>query len=217
MPKNDKFLKIDINLLPKDPFFDSSVGKFFQWALSIGRYIVIFTELVVILCFIARFGLDRQVTDLNGKIHQKQLIIESYGSLEKDFRAVQKKIDDYSQIEKNLDLADTFPKFQYIVPNDITLTNLQITQNQISFEGVAGSGDALSTLISNLVLSSDFLDVKIDTIRSQEEKRPGFVFTASALTKVTQVQAVDEIELIEEESSGAGSMESSEETGEPAI
>jgi hypothetical protein len=59
-----KKLDINVNLLPQDPFFETVFGRFLKWALSIGRYIVIFTELIVILSFASRFTLDRMVTDL---------------------------------------------------------------------------------------------------------------------------------------------------------
>ena len=72
---------ITINLVPKDPFFATIPGRVLKWALSAGRYIVIFTELVVIISFATRFTLDRQVTDLNDTITSKEAIINSYGAL----------------------------------------------------------------------------------------------------------------------------------------
>ncbi len=90
-----------VNLLSKDPFSESFVGKILMWALSIGRYIVVFTELVVILSFLSRFTLDRQMTDLNSKINQQLLIVESYGGLEENFRSIQDKLSFVrSQTEK---------------------------------------------------------------------------------------------------------------------
>jgi hypothetical protein len=64
---------LEVNLLPKDPFLSTSLGKLLQWSLTVGRYLVIFTELIVVSSFAARFSLDRQVTDLNASILQKNL------------------------------------------------------------------------------------------------------------------------------------------------
>jgi hypothetical protein len=84
---------IRINLLPKDPFLSTPLGRFLTWSLHVGRYLVIFTELVVITSFGSRFVIDRQVTDLNVQLREKQTIIQSYGSLEQDVRTVQKKLE----------------------------------------------------------------------------------------------------------------------------
>ena len=107
---------IEINLLPKDPFLESPLGKILQWALSAGRYLVIVTELVVVISFATRFSLDRRVTDLNSAIHQKQIIIQSYGDLEERVLTVQKKIDSFAQVEQQFNLAEAFPPLSEIVP-----------------------------------------------------------------------------------------------------
>jgi hypothetical protein len=67
--------KQEINLLPREEFEKKPIGKFLTWALSIGRYIIIFTELIVILAFLSRFKLDRDLSDLNQSIREKQAVI----------------------------------------------------------------------------------------------------------------------------------------------
>ena len=56
--------KHEIELLPKEEWEKTSFGKFIKWTLNVGRYIVIATELIVILAFVSRFKLDRDLTDL---------------------------------------------------------------------------------------------------------------------------------------------------------
>src|SRR5690554_2981690 len=96
--KPKKPASITINLLPKDPFFETVVGKTLKWALSAGRYIVIFTELIVILSFLARFTLDRQLTDVNSDIANNETIVASYGELEENFRRAQERTTQIKQI-----------------------------------------------------------------------------------------------------------------------
>jgi hypothetical protein len=91
---------ININLIPRDPFFDTAMGRTLQWAISIGRYIVIFTQIVVILSFAARFTLDFQLTNINKSITQNYSTIESFGDLEKDFRLAQAQIGEYEKPPK---------------------------------------------------------------------------------------------------------------------
>ncbi len=156
--------QIRINLLPKDPFLSTPLGKLLRWATTAGRYLVIFTELIVVLCFASRFTLDRQITDLNTSILQKRVIIESYGDLEKNVRSVQQKIEQYSQIEPQTNLADTFPKLISVIPPEVRLERLTILPNSISFSGKATSQDILNGFIRNLQGSTQLTNVEMSAI-----------------------------------------------------
>jgi Tfp pilus assembly protein PilN len=176
---------LHVNLLPKDPFLSSPVGKLLQWSLSVGRYLVIFTELVVVLSFATRFSLDRRVTDLNGSILQKRSIIESYGDLESQVKAVQKKIDNYSQVEQQHNLADAFPALTEITPQDVQLEELNIQPTSILFSGTARSNVSLNLLINNIQLSPKFADIVVEKIETGTNKNPGFHFRIRATVKRT--------------------------------
>lgn len=182
-----KTAPLAINLVPKDPFFATPIGKVLKWALSIGRYIVIFTELVVIISFVTRFSLDVQVTDLNEAINQKQVIIESYGDLESEVRAVQKKIDQYNQVAQQTNLADIFPELSQITPSDVKLDELSITPGTVSMQGVATTNASLNTFINNLQLAPNFREVVIDRIETGDSKEPGFHFSIRAQTGASNV------------------------------
>lgn len=174
---------LEVNLLPKDPFLSTSLGKLLQWSLTVGRYLVIFTELIVVSSFAARFSLDRQVTDLNQSILQKKSIIESYGDLEENARAVQKKTDAYNQVEQQTNIADAFPALSEVIPTDVKLEELTVRTNGVVFAGTTKSNVSLNLLINNLQLSGKFKDVSVDTIESGSDKDPGFDFRIQASTK----------------------------------
>jgi Tfp pilus assembly protein PilN len=171
---------VNINLLPKDPFLTSPIGRLLQWALSVGRYLVIFTELVVIISFATRFNLDRQVTDLNSTIHQRQVIIDSYGDLEQNVRDVQRKIDSYQQVEQQVNIADTFQSLSAITPQDVLLDSLNILPTSIIFAGHTNSNKSLDLLINNIQLSPDFTDVSVERIETSSDKEPGYHFQIKA-------------------------------------
>ncbi len=187
---------VNINLVPKDPFFETPLGKVLQWALSVGRYIVIFTELIVIISFVTRFSLDRQVTDLNESIYQKQTVINSYGDLEENVKEVQQKIEQYKQISQQTNIAEVFPKLSAITPTSIRLDELTIKTDTVSLAGTAYSNESLSLLINNLQLSSDFFNVSVDKIETGDAKDPGFHFriharTSEAILKQTTTNQVE--------------------------
>lgn len=175
-----KRLSYNVNLLPKDPFLNTSAGRVLQWSLNTGRYIVIFTEIVVILSFASRFVLDRKVTDLNESIYQKQLIISSQDQFENEFRLVQAKIQNLQQLEQQNNLIDIFPIFQKIIPNGLQLEKMNIRQNVISGEALASSNDALTLFISNLQLSPHFQEVSVSKIETSDEKQVGFLIQFSS-------------------------------------
>lgn len=171
MPKS---IKYKINLLPQDPFFKTSLGRTMSWSINVGRYIVIFTQIIVIISFASRFALDRQITDLNKSIHQKQLIIESQSQFENEFRLAQAKIKSYQEINQQSNLVEVFPLLQKIVPQDFRLNNLKIQSGVVSGEGLALSNNALNLFISNLQLSPNFYDIVVNKIETTEEQTMGF-------------------------------------------
>lgn len=185
-----KLVSFDINLLPKDPFFSTPLGKILRWALSIGRYIVIFTELVVIISFVTRFNLDRQVTDLNGSINQKKTVILSYGDLEENVRQTQAVLQEYSQIKQQVNIIEIFPELTRVLPRDTQLVDLVIRPDQISFSGRAFSQNSLNLIINNMQLSQKFLNVSVDRIESSDKKDDsgGFDFVIRADTKKTEIK-----------------------------
>jgi Tfp pilus assembly protein PilN len=182
-------VSFNINLIPRDPFFDTLLGRTLRWALSVGRYLVVFTELVVIVSFATRFTLDRQVTDLNESLNQKKLVIQSYGDLEANFRTIQARLDDFKQIDQQGNIADIFPKLTAVVPRDVTLGELTVTLDSVYLSGVAPSQKALNTFLNNLQQSRNFFAITVDKIESQGDKSPGFDFTVRANTQEqTKVQ-----------------------------
>lgn len=179
-------LSLDINLVPKDPFFETIIGKILKWSLSVGRYIVIFTELVVIVSFVTRFSLDRQVTDLNKAIDQKKNIILAFGDLDENFRNIQFKIDNYKQVEQQRNIAEVFPKLTEITPPNVIYEELTVWQDRVNLTGLAQNQGALNTLINNLQISDNFFEVAVEKIESDDEQSSNLTFNIKAQTKEAQ-------------------------------
>jgi Tfp pilus assembly protein PilN len=182
--------KTKINLAPRDPFYESTLGKLIQWALTIGRYLVIFTELVVILSFLSRFQLDRTVTDLNTAIVQKQRVIESYGDLEQNVRDVQKKIDTYSQLKEKEPFTQSLTKLSAITPTDIRYQDLTIQKGAITIVGHAGSRQAIEQFIVNLQADPYFSNVVSENISNRDSQTTGYDFQISAMVTSQVPKAV---------------------------
>ncbi len=173
---------ITINLLPKDPFYTSMVGRILTWAMSAGRYLVIFTELIVIISFATRFKLDRDVTDLNTSLHQKKIIIESYGPLEQNVRQTQAKLEEYQKQEQSSNIIDVFAYLTEVTPNDVILDKLIVNPTSVVVSGKTLSQVAFNTLINNLQLSPHFRNVTISKVEASQENS-GLEFQLQANTK----------------------------------
>lgn len=167
----------DLNLLPKEIWEKGLAGQLLSWLIAVGRYIVIFTELVVISAFLYRFFLDRQLTSLRASIKNKQATISSFGSLETNFRLAQTKLNFIKEADANLRILRALNSLSQITPADATLTNLTIDDRQVFIKGRVASQSGLATLLSQAQSQPDFADVILENVQSATDKSPGIEFT----------------------------------------
>jgi len=173
-----KAIKTTIEFIPQEPWEKTNFGKFLKWLLNIGRWIVIITELIVIIAFLSRFKLDRDLTNLNEKIKQKQAIINSSTAFEKDFRFLQKKLStieglNKSQIESNKILAI----FSQITPAGIQLSNFIIdNQRKIGLTASADSETTFAFFLKNLKAEPQLKNLALDKISINQEQFGKIVF-----------------------------------------
>lgn len=182
MPSKAK--PININLLPQDPFFDSMVGRIMQWAMGAGRYILIFTLIVVILSFAARFTLDRQVTDLNEELYDQVQQLEGMAADEAAFRLAQAQVAEVKKSSDVSNILDVFNVLNTVVPADVVLDRLTISQTAINLESTALTQSGFVTFINNLQLSPQFNTIRIGKVESTGSGEPGFTFSLTAQTRV---------------------------------
>lgn len=130
-----------INLLPKSEFEMSFGGQFLKWSLTAGRYLVILTELVVIVAFLSRFKLDKDLSDLADSITAKKRVLEASSEYEKEFRSLQSRLGAIETLvasQPQLELAvDAVVRK---VPVGVKLTNLSAETGGLTIIGTAGSG-----------------------------------------------------------------------------
>ena len=140
-----------INLLPKDSFEFSSLGKFLKWSLTTGRVLVVLTEFVVILAFGSRFYFDKRLNDLIEEIDAKQAVVDSYAEIEKTTRDIltrQKVVDSY--LTNNLRISDRINQIRRATPQDVTFDDIAIGENGLSLSGTANSESGLANLIAGI-------------------------------------------------------------------
>lgn len=198
MSKQSK--QLNINLLPQDPFFTGIFGRTLQWSMGAGRYIVIFTEIVVILSFAARFTLDRQVTDLNEQLYEQIQQLDGLAEDEAAFRLAQAQLSVVKKNQEISNILDVFAALNKVVPSDVILDRLTISQNAISLESTALTQSGFITFINNLQLTPQFNSIRIGKVESTGSDQPGFSFSLSAATRVQPVVAAKQTKPAAEES-----------------
>ncbi|MBI1869435.1 hypothetical protein HYS11_00505, partial [Candidatus Gottesmanbacteria bacterium] len=116
---------ISINLLPGGKDGKRYGGKFLQWALTYGRYIIIFTELIVLIAFFSRFKFDQELSDLHEIIQQKQAVISSVAEFETEVHLLQARIAQIKTIDRNHELyPKTLHLLDDLLPDDVVLKRL---------------------------------------------------------------------------------------------
>lgn len=141
-----KFSKI--NLLPKDVFETSFLGKFLRWSLTAGRVMVVLTEFVVILAFASRFWFDKKLNDLREGNNVKQTLVQSYVDTEEQMREVlarQKAVDIY--LSEGLKIQQELDRLAFQLPASTTLNRISFLKDGLGIEGITGTGRTLAQTI----------------------------------------------------------------------
>jgi len=155
----------NINLLIHVDFDKTILGKFLRWSLTYGRYIIICTEIVVLLAFIYRFSLDRKITDLNDEIDQKSAIIVANTGFETQFRNLQFRTQKITELVSTQNTAlNVIRHLEQITPSGIILESFSLQNNSLSVQASADTNSTLALYLSQLKASAFISDVTITSL-----------------------------------------------------
>lgn len=169
-----------INLVPKDEFENSLVGKILRWSLSTGRMIVILTEFVVILAFLSRFKLDRDLNDINEVITQKQAIVGSFSDIEMQMRDIQTRMKILKTIQTtSVNSQKSFTTLINLTPRDVFYDTIEFNRDSWRFTGLAGSETSFASLLDQLENLKIFAKIQVGDVQ-YNLRRGGTTFNISA-------------------------------------
>ncbi|MGB9911668.1 MAG: PilN domain-containing protein [Microgenomates group bacterium] len=172
-----------IEFLPQEDWEKGVIGKILKWIITIGRHIVIFTELIVILAFLSRFKLDRDLTDLGEKIKQQQAIINSWSSFEKEFRFLQTRLEKIEKIEKEqIVVGEILAEISQKIPTEVSLSSLEVSKDgKITFTASSLTERGVGLFLTNLKKSNLFKEVSLTSISLNQEKGSEIKFQIECL------------------------------------
>ena len=126
MPENSPSINLVKN--KQIPLFD----KFMNWALTVGRLIVILTEIVALLAFVYRFSLDEKLIDLHSAIKQKQNLVLLLKQDENKYRNLQDRIVLASSLlEKNAKTNKIVLDIVGLTPQGVRIENLTFNKDKL--------------------------------------------------------------------------------------
>jgi hypothetical protein len=146
------------------PFFD----KFINWTLTIGRLIVIITEVIAIVVFVYRFSLDEKIADLHSAIKQKQNVVFASKNDEDKYRNLQDRLAIAANFStKAAKSSQTIVDVVKLMSSKIEINNLTLNKDQIKININALSVSSLEDFVDSLKNYPNFKSISIDNIENK--------------------------------------------------
>ena len=155
-----------INLVKnkETPFID----RFIDWALTAGRLIVIFTEVVAVLAFVYRFSLDGQLAELHSSIKQKQNLVLALKPDENKYRNLQDRIGLVKTFSDKSTKTDRIIRdIINFIPSQVRINDLTLSKTKITVSINIASISELSAFIDPLKNYPEIKSVSIDNIENK--------------------------------------------------
>lgn len=171
-----------VNFLPSDRFEFSKTGKFLNWALTTGRYLVVMTELIVTVAFLSRFWFDRVLTDLRESRFQKEVTVDSFKDFEQKFLSTQSRLNFVKQtVDSSLKADGELATINELSPKGVDYNQIQIDSDRTNLSGFAASALDFSSLLSGLESQERFSEISVKVLRLSLARKPGFDFEIDAI------------------------------------
>lgn len=175
---------ININLIEHKNLDNTPLGNLLRWSLTYGRYIIVCTEIVVLLAFIWRFSLDRTITDLSEEIDQKIAIIEANAVFENQFRNLQQRIVEIGKLSQNQNLgAIIIRHLEQITPSGIQFASLNYDGKKINIQASAASSVSLKIFLKNLKSSEYLTNINLVGLNKSNTGKGETIFQIEAMIK----------------------------------
>lgn len=188
MPKPvQKSPDLNIDLLPKESLISSS-NTAVHWALTVGRYLVIVTEIIALATFLLGIYLAKEKNDLKDSIKNKQATVDNLQKCDENdleafceerFRKVQNQINQVAAIRSSqFEHNDVLTEFTKLMPIGLVLDSMLIDGRELTFSGVFPNPTQLQTMIDTFNKSGLINNLDITTLA---QERPGeYKFSAVA-------------------------------------
>ena len=164
--------KKEISLLPDSENINNIGARAIRWVTTVGRYVIIFTELIVISAFVSRFWLDRKNADLSEVIRQQKAILESTKDFETEYSLLQQRLKFIKDSNIQTSYSEKLTTLANSTPNEIIFDKLALSEkdNQLiaNISVFSYTEESIIDFATNLILNPQISSVNISKI----EKKP---------------------------------------------
>lgn len=129
----------------------SFIDKFINWALTGGRVIVIFTELLALLAFLYRFSLDSQIIDLHSKIKQELAVVKLLNNNENTYRNLQERLKSINTLDPQAaERVELIKTIYNTVPEGLSVSQMFLDGKSAQIDISVQSPQAVSSFVKSL-------------------------------------------------------------------
>lgn len=155
-----------INLLPNKG--GGVVAQFLNWALNIGRLLIILTEILALGTFLYRFSLDMKIVDLHDQIKAQSFIVKNFSNNEAAYRNLQARLLLAKQYDSTSGrTANLFKDIIEMGRGNITFKNILVGIDSAKIEAQAPSSQALTKFVNALKKHEAIESVTIDKVENK--------------------------------------------------
>ncbi len=167
-------MKYKINLIKEDKRKKNLLDKIIYFSLYYLRYILVFTQLVVIIVFFYRFKLDQEIIDLKDRLNQKKEIVQISKNLLEEARKYELKLNYIKPIlDKQNQQLEKVNYLLSIFPNDIYLETMSIDEDEINLSGFSYNNKIIKLFYNRLIRDKKFAEVNLSDLK---KTNIGYVF-----------------------------------------
>ena len=180
---------LNINLLQKEEV-GGTAGEIIKWVLTVGRYLVILTEIVALVTFGLGIKFSADKNDLKQKVAVAKSVVDSKANCDNSdlekfcedrFRSIQNAVTQISQQRSSqFRESGVLKELLSRLPNGVHLNNLNLDGTKLSLSGYFPNAVDLQTLIISLSNSEKIIDLDIQELNSPSTTEPNFTFKAVA-------------------------------------
>lgn len=163
--------RINLNLLHPQGVGQKLPIRFLKWAVAYGRFIVVMVEIVVLVCFVARFKLDADLTSLKEEVNNRVPYLESLVDSEIVTTQTQQRLD---LVKTTYAAAERYPKTLAVIasqtPQTTQITNINLEEskdgNSLSFRftAVTNSNIDVTAFLNGLKANTNLSEITLANI-----------------------------------------------------
>lgn len=167
-PKQPK----SINFLDSLSSPNDLAANAYIWLVQIGKYMLIFVQLIVLAVFISRFVVDRRNNDLTEEINNKVLLLsnENWRKNSILFGNYQNLLSDVAKIRETQEINSTkVSELVSGVPSSMEIESFSLNEGRVSFQISAYNLDTVNSYEAALKNNPDYYDVRVSISKDSSD------------------------------------------------